>query len=36
MDIDSFAATLGDEEAFKEQFLLPHYKPTIILKELDT
>lgn len=36
MNLDTFAATPGDEEAFKEQFLLPHYKPTIILKELDT
>ena len=36
MDLDTFAATLGNEEAFKEQFLLPHYKPTIVLKELDT
>ena len=35
MDIDSFAATLGDEEAFKEQFLLPYYKPNKVLKELD-
>ena len=35
MDLDTFAATLGDEEAFKVQFLLPHYKPNIILKELD-
>ena len=33
-DLDTFAATLGDEEAFKEQFLLPHYKPNLILKEL--
>ena len=36
MDLDTFAATLGDEEAFKEQFLLPHYKPNKILKELDS
>ena len=36
MDLDSFAATLGDEEAFKEQFLLPRYKPNMVLKELDT
>ena len=36
MDLDTFAATLGDEEAFKEQFLLPHYKPNIVLKELDS
>jgi len=35
-DLDTFAATLGDEEAFKEQFLLPHYKPNLILKELGT
>ena len=36
MDLDTFAATLGNEEAFKEQFLLPRYKPNIVLKELDT
>lgn len=35
-DLDTFAATLGDEEAFKEQFLLPYYKPNLILKELGT
>ena len=27
---------IGDEEAFKEQFLLPHYKPNLILKEEDS
>ena len=35
-DLDTLAATLSDEEVIKEQFLLPHYKPNLILKELGT
>ena len=32
---DKFALALGDEELFKEIFLLPRYKPDLILEEID-
>ena len=32
--LNEFAVVLGDEELFKETFLLPHYRPDKILKEI--
>ena len=34
VSLDEFAVVLGDEELFKETFLLPHYRPDKILKEI--
>lgn len=35
LSMDKFAQALGDEELFKEIFLLPNYKPDRILKEIE-
>ena len=35
LELDDFAAILGDENAFKEHFLLPYYKPIKIMDELN-
>ena len=36
LDLESFAAVLGDEEGFKQTFLLPNYKPNIIINEINS
>lgn len=35
LSISEFAKALGDEELFKQTFLLPNYKPDKILKEIE-
>ena len=35
VSFDEFAVALGDQEQFKKIFLLPHYKPDLILKEIE-
>ena len=36
LDIEDFAFVLGDKDAFKQKFLIPHYKMYNILQEINT